>query len=104
MINKDYYYLPIKYIRLYGANLAFFIVLLHEKYEYCKENGELTQDGYFPVTNIDIMIASGFTNSQILKLKNEAVEKELILTKKAGIPRKTYYKLNFLKIKEIINS
>ena len=95
MINKDYYYLPIKYIRLYGANLAFFIVLLHEKYEYCKENGELTQDGYFPVTNIDIMIASGFTNSQILKLKNEAVEKELILTKKQVFQEKLIINLIF---------
>lgn len=102
MINKDYYYLPTKLIHLCGLELGFFIVLLLDKEKYHREKAELTQDGYFYATDTDIMLISGFTSSQILKLKKEAVEKELVFIKKQGIPRKTYYKPNLLKIKEIM--
>lgn len=86
-----------------GLVLGAFLVFLLDKEKYHKYNNELTKDGYFYATDMDIMLMTGLTSSQVSKLKKEAEEKEFVSVKKEGIPLKTYYKVNLQKINDILN-
>lgn len=86
-----------------GLVLGAFLVFLLDKEKYHKYNNELTKDGYFYATDMDIMLMTGLTSSQVSKLKKEAEEKEFVAVKKEGIPLKTYYKVNLQKINDILN-
>lgn len=86
-----------------GLVLSAFLVFLLDKEKYHKYNNELTKDGYFYATDMDIMLMTGLTSSQVSKLKKEAEEKEFVSIKKEGIPLKTYYKVNLQKINDILN-
>lgn len=86
-----------------GLILSAFLVFLLDKEKYHKYNNELTKDGFFYATDMDIMLMTGLTSSQVSKLKKEAEEKEFVSVKKEGIPLKTYYKVNLQKINDILN-
>lgn len=86
-----------------GLILSAFLVFLLDKEKYHKYNNELTKDGYFYATDMDIMLMTGLTSSQVAKLKKQAEEKEFVSIKKEGIPLKTYYKVNLQKINDILN-
>lgn len=104
LLTQDSYFILNRKLNSYcGLVLGAFIVFLLDKEKYHKYNGELTQDGYFYATDMDIMLMTGLTSSQVSKLKNTAVEKELIFIKREGIPLKTYYKINLQKINDIMN-
>lgn len=104
LLTQDSYFILNRKLNSYcGLVLEAFIVFLLDKEKYHKYNGELTQDGYFYATDMDIMLMTGLTSSQVSKLKNTAVEKELIFIKREGIPLKTYYKINLQKINDIMN-
>lgn len=104
LLTQDSYFILNRKLNAYcGLILAAFIVFLLDKEKYHKYNGELTQDGYFYATDMDIMLMTGLTSSQVAKLKNIAVKMELVFIKKEGIPLKTYYKINLQKINEIMN-
>ena len=104
LLTQDSYFILNRKLNSYcGLVLGAFIVFLLDKEKYHKYNGELTQDGYFYATDMDIMLMTGLTSSQVSKLKNTAVEKELVFIKREGIPLKTYYKINLQKINDIMN-
>lgn len=104
LLTQDSYFILNRKLNSYcGLVLGAFIVFLLDKEKYHKYNRELTQDGYFYATDMDIMLMTGLTSSQVSKLKNTAVEKELIFIKREGIPLKTYYKINLQKINDIMN-
>lgn len=104
LLTQDSYFILNRKLNSYcGLVLGAFIVFLLDKEKYHKYNGELTQDGYFYATDMDIMLMTGLTSSQVSKLKNTAVEKELVFVKREGIPLKTYYKINLQKINDIMN-
>ena len=104
LLTQDSYFILNRKLNSYcGLVLGAFIVFLLDKEKYHKYNGELTQDGYLYATDMDIMLMTGLTSSQVSKLKNTAVEKELIFIKREGIPLKTYYKINLQKINDIMN-
>ena len=104
LLTQDSYFILNRKLNSYcGLVLGAFIVFLLDKEKYHKYNRELTQDGYFYATDMDIMLMTGLTSSQVSKLKSTAVKKELVSIKKEGIPLKTYYKLNLQKINEIIS-
>lgn len=104
LLTQDSYFILNRKLNSYcGLVLGAFIVFLLDKEKYHKYNRELTQDGYFYATNMDIMLMTGLTSSQVSKLKNTAVEKELVFIKREGIPLKTYYKINLQKINDIMN-
>lgn len=103
LTQDSYFILNRKLNSYYGLVLGAFIVFLLDKEKYHKYNRELTQDGYFYATDMDIMLMTGLTSSQVSKLKNTAVEKELVFIKREGIPLKTYYKINLQKINDIMN-
>ena len=104
LLTQDSYFILKRKLNSYcGLVLGAFIVFLLDKEKYHKYNGELTQDGYFYATDMDIMLMTGLTSSQVSKLKNTAVEKELVFIKREGIPLKTYYKINLQKINDIMN-
>lgn len=104
LLAQDSYFILNRKLNSYcGLVLGAFIVFLLDKEKYHKYNGELTQDGYFYATDMDIMLMTGLTSSQVSKLKNTAAEKELVFIKREGIPLKTYYKINLQKINDIMN-
>lgn len=103
LTQDSYFILNRKLNSAVGLILGAFIVFLLDKEKYHKYNGELTPDGYFYATDMDIMIMTGLKSSQVTKLKSTAVEKDLVSIKKEGIPLKTYYKINLQKINEIMN-
>ena len=104
LLTQDSYFILNRKLNSYcGLVLGAFIVFLLDKEKYHKYNGELTQDGYFYATDMDIMLMTGLTSSQVSKLKNTAVEKGLSIVKREGIPLKTYYKINLQKINDIMN-
>lgn len=104
LLTQDSYFILNRKLNSYcGLVLGAFIVFLLDKEKYHKYNGELTQDGYFYATDMDIMLMTGLTSSQVSKLKNTAAEKELVFIKREGIPLKTYYKINLQKINDIMN-
>lgn len=104
LLTQDSYFILNRKLNSYcGLILGAFIVFLLDKEKYHKYNGELTQDDYFYATDMDIMLMTGLTSSQVSKLKNTAVEKELVFIKREGIPLKTYYKINLQKINDIMN-
>lgn len=104
LLTQDSYFILNRKLNSYcGLVLGAFIVFLLDKEKYHKYNGELTQDGYFYATDMDIMLMTGLISSQVSKLKNTAAEKELVFIKREGIPLKTYYKINLQKINDIMN-
>lgn len=104
LLTQDSYFILNRKLNSYcGLVLGAFIVFLLDKEKYHKYNGELTKDGYFYATDMDIMLMTGLTSSQVSKLKNTAVEKELVFIKREGIPLRTYYKINLQKINDIMN-
>ncbi|WP_308574770.1 hypothetical protein [uncultured Fusobacterium sp.] len=104
LLTQDSYFILNRKLNSYcGLVLGAFIVFLLDKEKYHKYNGELTQDDYFYATDMDIMLMTGLTSSQVSKLKNTAAEKELVFIKREGIPLKTYYKINLQKINDIMN-
>lgn len=104
LLTQDSYFILNRKLNSYcGLVLGAFIVFLLDKEKYHKYNRELTQDGYFYATDMDIMLMTGLTSSQVSKLKNTAVEKELVFIKREGIPLKTYYKIILQKINDIMN-
>lgn len=103
LTQNSYFILNRKLNSYCGLVLGTFIVFLLDKEKYHKYNRELTQDGYFYATDMDIMLMTGLTSSQVSKLKNTAVEKELVFIKREGTPLKTYYKINLQKINDIMN-
>ena len=104
LLTQDSYFILNRKLNSHcGLILGAFIVFLLDKEKYHKYNGELTKDGYFYATDMDIMLMTGLTSSQVSKLKNTAAEKELVFIKREGIPLKTYYKINLQKINDIMN-
>ncbi|WP_349764261.1 hypothetical protein, partial [Fusobacterium sp. SYSU M8D902] len=95
MLNRKLY-------SVLGLELATFITFLIDKEKYYKNNYKLDNEGYFYITNADLLLHTGIKASRINNLKNESVEKNLLYLKKAGIPLKTYYKVNISKVREII--
>lgn len=102
LTQDSYFILNRKLNSAVGLILSAFIVFLLDKEKYHKYNRELTPDGYFYATDMDIMIMTGLKRSQVINLKSTAVKKGFISIKKEGIPLKTYYKMNLQKINEII--
>lgn len=102
LTQDSYFILNRKLNSAVGLILGAFIVFLLDKEKYHKYNRELTSDGYFYATDMDIMIMTGLKRSQVINLKSTAVKKGFISIKKEGIPLKTYYKMNLQKINEII--
>lgn len=102
LTQDSYFILNRKLNSAVGLILSAFIVFLLDKEKYHKYNRELTPDGYFYATDMDIMIMTGLKRSQVINLKSTAVKKGFISIKKEGIPLKTYYKMNLQNINEII--
>lgn len=97
MLNK-------KIISTLGLELATFVTFLVDKQKYYRDNNKLDTEGYFYITNSDLVLYTGIKASRINALKIEALDKRLLLIKKAGIPLKTYYKVDLDKIRNIISN
>lgn len=105
MLTQDsFLILNKKIISTLGLELATFVTFLVDKQKYYRDNDKLDTEGYFYITNSDLVLYTGIKASRINVLKIEALNKNLLLIKKAGIPLKTYYKVDLDKIRSIISN
>ena len=93
-----------KIIEEIGLELATLIIYLIDKQKYYRDNLLLDSEGYFYSTDMDLALNTGISLNRFGKLKFSAQKREVLLIKRAGLPLKTYYKINLHKVKEIMSS
>ena len=95
IVNKDL-------IQILGLNEAIILGELCSEYSYWANINKLEDNEYFYSTRDNIQKNTGITpHFQRLAMKN-LEEKEIIYTKKKGIPCKTYYKIDEVKVIEYL--
>lgn len=95
IVNKDL-------IQILGLNEAIILGELCSEYSYWANINKLEDNEYFYSTRDNIQKNTGITpHFQRLAMKN-LEEKGIIYTKKKGIPCKTYYKIDEVKVIEYL--
>ena len=92
-----------KLVSIHGFSLAEFISFLMNKFNFFRDQGELTSEEFY-LTDDYIHLKAGFEYSEIKKFKKRVQELEFFTVKKIGTPSKTYYKINSAKILSIIST
>lgn len=87
-----------------GLELTCFLSFLIDKGKYHKANQELTSEGYFYATDMDIYLFTTIPRNKLPKLKAAGIKNDLFKIKKEGNPVRTYYKLNFEKILSLLST
>ena len=100
--QSSFYMVNTKLVSIYGFSLAGFISFLMNKFNFFRDQGELTPEGFY-LTDDYIHLKGGFEYSEIKKFKKRIQELEFFTVKKIGTPSKTYYKINSPKILSIIS-
>ena len=91
IVNKDL-------IQTLGLNEAIILGELCSEFAYWESINQLYENDYFYSTRDNIYKNTGINSHfQRIAIKN-LEEKEILYTKKCGIPCKTYYKINEYKI------
>lgn len=98
-----FYMVNTKLVSIHGFSLAEFISFLMNKFNFFRDQGELTSEGFY-LTDDYIHLKAGFEYSEIKKFKKRVQELEFFTVKKIGTPSKTYYKINSAKILSIIST
>lgn len=97
IVNKDL-------IQALGLNEAIILGELCSEFAYWESINQLYENDYFYSTRDNIYKNTGINaHFQRIAIKN-LEEKEILYTKKCGIPCKTYYKINEYKIIEYLQS
>lgn len=97
IVNKDL-------IQTLGLNEAIIIGELCSEFAYWESINQLYENDYFYSTRDNIYKNTGINSHfQRIAIKN-LEEKEILYTKKCGIPCKTYYKINEYKIIEYLQN
>lgn len=95
IVNKDL-------IQILGLNEAVILGELCSEYTYWANREQLDDNEYFYSTRENLENNTGITpHFQRIALKN-LEEKEIVTTKKKGIPCKTYYKIDEMKVIEYL--
>lgn len=93
-----------KVLATYGIEQCALITYLIEKALNKGEKDEMTEDGYFSITDTEICLNAGLEAVRLPKIKKIGLEKELFFIKKLEGVEKTFYKPNFQKIFEVMMS
>lgn len=93
-----------KLIATLGIELCALTTYLIERALNREEKDELTEDGYFTLTDTDICLYSGLEAVRLSKIKKLGIEKSIFETKKVEGVEGTFYKPNLEKIFELMIS
>lgn len=93
-----------KLIQLLGKDLADLTSYLLDQYSYHDRNETLQEDSSFFCSNFDIYLFSGMKMETIIQSKKRGIEQQIFKTVEKGIPKATYYYLNFKKIFELVST
>ena len=93
-----------KILAKYGLDLAVFISFLVNQYNYFLTNNQLTEDKMFFATDDDIFLFTNMPRTRITSIKKQAQQLGIISIKKLGQPIKTYYKVNFEFLVNVLSS
>lgn len=100
----DTYRFNKKLLAILGVELCSLVTYLIEKSLSRKEKDELTEDGYFNLTDTDICLYAGLEAAKLSKIKKSGLEKKLFEIKRIDGNDKTFYKPNLEKILELMMS
>ena len=86
----------------YGMYAAILLGVLCYKYDYWIEKGQLTEDGYFFVTQEDIEEETGLSEY----MQREALKKlgGIVSVSKRDMPKKNYYKIDYDLLLKVLTS
>ena len=101
--QTSFYMVNAKLVSIYGFPLAGFMSLLMNKFNFFRDQGDLTPEGFY-LTDDYLHTKGGFEYSEIKKYKKRGQELGFFTVKKIGTPSKTYYKINSAKILSIIST
>ena len=101
--QTSFYMVHAKLVSIYGFPLAGFMALLMNKFNFFRDQGDLTPEGFY-LTDDYLHTKGGFEYSEIKKYKKRGQELGFFTVKKIGTPSKTYYKINSAKILSIIST
>lgn len=90
-----------KLIQVLGKDVADLISYLLDQYIFHQRNGTLQEDDSFYCSNFDIYLYSGMRMETIIQAKKNGIQQEIFSTFEKGIPKTTYYHLNYKKIFEM---
>lgn len=93
-----------KLLATLGIELCALVTYLIERALNREEKDELTEDGYFTLTDTDICLNSGLEAVRLAKIKKLGLEKGVYDIKKVEGAEGTFYKPNFEKIFELMMS
>lgn len=93
-----------KLLATLGVELCALVTYLVERVLNREEKDELTEDGYFTLTDTDICLYSGLEAVRLQKVKKLGLEKNLFEIKKVEGAEGTFYKPNLEKIFEVMMS
>lgn len=93
-----------KILAKFGLDLAVFIAFLANQYQYFFSQGQLTDNNMFFATDDDIFLFTNMPRTRITSIKKQAQELGLITIKKIGQPVRTYYKVNFQILVEVLSN
>ena len=100
----DTYKFNKKLIAILGIELCALTTYLIERALNREEKDELTEDGYFTLTDTDICLYSGLEAVRLSKIKKLGIEKSIFETKKVEGVEGIFYKPNLEKIFELMMS
>ena len=100
----DTYKFNKKLIAILGIELCALTTYLIERSLNREEKVELTEDGYFTLTDTDICLYSGLEAVRLSKIKKLGIEKSIFETKKVEGVEGIFYKPNLEKIFELMMS
>lgn len=101
--QTSFYMVNAKLVSIYGFPLAGFMALLMNKFNFFRDQGDLTPEGFY-LTDDYLHTKGGFEYSEIKKYKKRGQELGFFTVKKIGTPSKTYYKINSARILSIIST
>ena len=84
-----------KAVRIFGLEAAALLGEFVSKEKYLKEQGELTEDGYFYSTIADVENNTSLGERKQQRIIAELKEKGVLLVEQRGLPARRHVKINY---------
>ncbi len=101
--EEDFLRLSRRLVREFGLQTAVMLSELYSEYNYWKQEGGLTSNGYFYSTVSNIYNNTGLSKHQQQQACNELESNNLITVRYHDMPRKRYFKLNVPRLNNLYN-
>jgi len=90
------------YYEAFGLIITLFLMDLESKFNYFEKNDRLDEEGFFFNTRKNIKKTIELTSRQQLRATKELEKLGILYIKKKGIPSKNYYRIDQIKLFEVI--